>query len=53
VAFGAERARLGARVWKDGLVRVYEVELAQGTRKVTLDGKAARPLAVGSRRQDK
>ncbi len=45
VAFGAERARLGARVWKDGLVRLYEVELAQGTRKVTLDGKAARPLA--------
>jgi len=32
-------------VWKDGLVRIYEVELAHGTRKVTLDGKAARPLA--------
>src|SRR6185503_11006462 len=45
VAFGQDRARLGARVWKDDLVRVYEVELAQGTRKVTLDGKAARPLA--------
>ena len=45
IAFGAERARLGARVWKDDLVRVYDVELAHGARKVTLDGKAARPLA--------
>lgn len=45
VAFGAERARLGARVTKDDLVRVYEVEVAQGSRKVMLDGKAARPLA--------
>jgi DNA replication and repair protein RecF len=45
VAFGEDRARLGARVWKDDLVRLYEVELAHGTRKVTLDGKTARPLA--------
>jgi len=45
IAFGAERARLGARVWKDDMVRVYDVELGQGSRKVTLDGKAARPLA--------
>ena len=45
IAFGAERAVLGARVVKDELVRVYEVELGPGTRKVTLDGKAARPLA--------
>jgi DNA replication and repair protein RecF len=45
VGFGAERARLGARVRKDDVVRVYEVELAQGTRRVTLDGKAVRPLA--------
>jgi DNA replication and repair protein RecF len=45
IAFGAPCAKLGARVWKDELVRVYEVELAQGTRKVTLDGKAVRPLA--------
>jgi len=45
IAFGDPRAKLGARVWKDELVRVYEVELAQGTRKVTLDGKAVRPLA--------
>jgi len=45
IAFGADHAKLGARVWKDELVRVYEVELAPGTRKVTLDGKAMRPLA--------
>jgi DNA replication and repair protein RecF len=45
IAFGAERARLGARVWKEGLVRVYDVEFAHGARKVTLDGKAARPLS--------
>ena len=45
VAFGAERATLGARVLKDELVRVYGVELAQGGRKATLDGKAVRPLA--------
>lgn len=45
VAFGADRAKLGARVWKDELVRIYEVELAQGSRKVTLDGKVVRPLA--------
>lgn len=32
-------------MWKDDLVRVYEVELAPGARKVRLDGKAARPLA--------
>jgi DNA replication and repair protein RecF len=45
VAFGTERTKLGARVLKDDLVRVYEVEVAAGTRKVTLDGKAVRPLA--------
>jgi len=45
VGFGAERARLGARVRKDDLVRLYEVEVAPGSRKVTLDGKAVRPLA--------
>jgi DNA replication and repair protein RecF len=45
IAFGSERAHLGARVWKDDLARVYAVELAAGSRKVTLDGKAARPLA--------
>jgi DNA replication and repair protein RecF len=32
-------------VLKDELVRAYEVELAQGGRKATLDGKAVRPLA--------
>ena len=45
VAFGAPEAKLGARVIKDDLVRVYEVDLAPGARKVRLDGKAARPLS--------
>lgn len=45
VAFGSDAARLGARVLKDELTRVYEVDLAAGTRKVRLDGKAVRPLA--------
>jgi DNA replication and repair protein RecF len=45
IAFGDERARLGARVRKDELVRVYELEVAPGSRKVALDGKAVRPLA--------
>src|SRR6188474_640352 len=45
IAFGRERAKLAARVVKDDLVRVYGVELAPGARRVTLDGKAARPLA--------
>lgn len=45
VAFEAAEARLGARVVKDELVRVYEVDLAAGSRKVRLDGKAVRPLA--------
>ena len=45
IAFGGDRARLGARVRKDDLVRVYELEIAPGSRKVSLDGKAVRPLA--------
>ena len=45
VAFGAQEARLGARVVKDELVRVYEVDIAPGSKKVRLDGKAPRPLA--------
>src|SRR4029079_5554449 len=45
VAFGAERAKLGARVLQDDMVRVYEVDVAPGARKVALDGKAVRPLA--------
>lgn len=45
VAFGADSASLGARVLKDQLTRVYEVELAQGSRKVRLDGKAVRPVS--------
>ncbi len=55
VGFGRESATLGARVLKDALTRVYEVELTAplraeggrpaGSRKVRLDGKAARPLS--------
>jgi DNA replication and repair protein RecF len=45
IAFGVPEARLGARVIKDELVRVYEVDLAPGSRKVRLDGKAVRPLS--------
>jgi DNA replication and repair protein RecF len=45
VAFGRDQATLGARVLKDELTRVYEVELGSGSRKVRLDGKAVRPLA--------
>jgi DNA replication and repair protein RecF len=45
IAFGQPDAKLGARVVKNDLVRVYEVELAPGSRKVRLDGKAVRPLA--------
>lgn len=46
IGFGAVRAKLGARVLKDELTRVYEVELATDARKqVTLDGKAVRPLS--------
>jgi DNA replication and repair protein RecF len=45
IAFGAQEAKLGARVVKDELVRVYEVDLAPGSRKVRLDGKAVRPLS--------
>ena len=45
IAFGQPDAKLGARVVKDELVRVYELELAPGSRKVRLDGKAVRPLS--------
>ena len=45
VRFGSASAKLGARVLKAELTRVYEVELAPGSRKVRLDGKAVRPLA--------
>jgi len=45
VTFGRDTAKLGARVLKDSLTRVYEVELGVGSRKVRLDGKTVRPLA--------
>lgn len=45
IAFDRGDAKLGARVLREELTRVYEVELAAGSRKVRLDGKAVRPLA--------
>jgi DNA replication and repair protein RecF len=45
IAFGTEEARIGARVVKDDLVRVYELTIGATGRRVLLDGKAARPLA--------
>lgn len=45
ISFGAPEARVGARVLKDELVRVYELAIVPGGRRVALDGKAARPLS--------
>ena len=45
IAFSSLEARLGARVAKDDLTRVYEVAISAGSRRVRLDGKTARPLA--------
>jgi len=45
IAFGMPEARLGARVWKHDLHRVYELTIAPGARRAQLDGKAARPLS--------
>jgi DNA replication and repair protein RecF len=45
VGFGNERAKLGARVLRESLTRVYEVELGPGSRKVRLDGKVPRPVS--------
>ena len=45
IAFGSESAKLGSRVLKHALTRVYEVELAAHSRKVRLDGKAVRPVS--------
>jgi DNA replication and repair protein RecF len=42
---GAPRARLAARVVKDGLERRYAVTVEPGKRTVTLDDKTPRPLA--------
>jgi DNA replication and repair protein RecF len=42
---GERVARVGARVVKDELVRVYELSLTHAGRRVTLDGKAVRPLS--------
>ena len=45
ISFGAPEARIGARVLKDELIRVYELTIAPAGRQVLLDGKAVRPLA--------
>jgi DNA replication and repair protein RecF len=45
IAFDEPQATLGARVAKDELTRVYELDILPGSRRVRLDGKAARPLA--------
>jgi DNA replication and repair protein RecF len=45
IGFGRTEAKLAARVLKDDLTRIYEVDLAPGSRRVRLDGKAVRPLA--------
>jgi DNA replication and repair protein RecF len=45
IAFGAPEARVGARVVKDDLTRVYELTIGPAGRRVLLDGKAARPLS--------
>jgi DNA replication and repair protein RecF len=44
-AAGDRVARVGARVVKDELVRVYELSLTHAGRRVTRDGKAVRPLS--------
>jgi DNA replication and repair protein RecF len=45
IRFGEPAARIGARVTRAGLERVYEVVIEPGGRKVRLDGKAVRPLS--------
>jgi DNA replication and repair protein RecF len=45
IAFGAPESRIGARVLKEEMTRVYEVTIGPAGRKVTLDGKAVRPLS--------
>lgn len=45
IAFGGDRAILGARVRKHDLSRVYQVELQPGGRRVQLDGRPVRPIA--------
>jgi DNA replication and repair protein RecF len=45
IQFGAPAMRVRARVERGGLKRLYEVDIAPGSRKVRLDGKAPRPVA--------
>jgi DNA replication and repair protein RecF len=44
IAFGGERAYIGARVERAGLQRVYELVQRPRARRVRLDGKAVRPI---------
>ena len=45
IAFDQPVAKIGARVTRDQITRVYELELAHGSRRIKLDGKAPRPVA--------
>ena len=45
IAFNKPTARLRARVQKQDVARVYEVDLVPGSRRVRIDGKSVRPLA--------
>jgi DNA replication and repair protein RecF len=45
IAFDRQDAQLGARVEREGMSRIYQVELSPGTRRVLLDSKAVRPIA--------
>ena len=45
IAFDRTDAQLGARVEREGMSRIYQVELSPGTRRVLLDSKAVRPIA--------
>ena len=45
IAFGATEAKISARVEREDLTRLYEIELGQGSRKIRLDGKTVKPLS--------
>lgn len=45
LAFGADKAILGARVNKQDLTRSYGVEIQSGSRRVQIDGRPIRPIA--------
>lgn len=45
VAFGGDRAYIGARIQRGGLERIYELVQRTSGRQVRLDGKAVRPIS--------